>query len=112
MAGDRMIPRKRFWLQFFDHYRLEIDGRIETKEVSDYEYEVFPWVERRRTKPDAGQVLGTPMILCEGYISYSVRREVWKRDNGRRAECGSQEKLAFDRVIRVSNGRNIRANSV
>lgn len=46
-------------------------------------------------------------------ISREVRIEVWRRDRGRCAECGSQRNLEYDHIIPVSKGgsnttRNIR----
>ena len=37
-------------------------------------------------------------------IAKSVQREVWKRDEGKCVECGSNEKLEFDHIIPVSKG--------
>ena len=37
-------------------------------------------------------------------ISASVRREVWRRDQGKCTECGSREKLEYDHIIPVSKG--------
>jgi hypothetical protein len=35
-------------------------------------------------------------------ISESVRHEVWRRDRGRCAHCGSREKLEFDHIVPLS----------
>jgi hypothetical protein len=37
-------------------------------------------------------------------IPQQVRREVWRRDQGRCVVCGSQERLEFDHIIPVSRG--------
>jgi len=37
-------------------------------------------------------------------ISESVRHEVWRRDQGRCCQCGSQENLEFDHIIPFSKG--------
>jgi hypothetical protein len=37
-------------------------------------------------------------------IPKDVQREVWRRDQGRCVECGSQELLEFDHIIAVSKG--------
>ena len=37
-------------------------------------------------------------------IPKEVQREVWRRDEGRCVQCGSQEKLEFDHIIPVSKG--------
>ena len=45
-------------------------------------------------------------------ISIEVRREVWRRDNGRCAVCGSQERLEFDHIIPVAMGGGGTARNV
>ena len=47
------------------------------------------------------------------HIPQKIRDEVWRRDQGRCVECGSQKNLEFDHIIPVSKGgsntaRNIR----
>lgn len=37
-------------------------------------------------------------------VPQQVRREVWRRDQGRCVVCGSQERLEFDHIIPVSRG--------
>ena len=37
-------------------------------------------------------------------IPAEVRREVWRRDNGRCVKCGSRERLEFDHIIPVIRG--------
>lgn len=37
-------------------------------------------------------------------ISVAVQREVWRRDQGRCVQCGSQERLEFDHIIPHSRG--------
>lgn len=43
-------------------------------------------------------------IETDRYISPEVRREVWRRDQGRCVQCGSQLNLEFDHSIPVSKG--------
>lgn len=37
-------------------------------------------------------------------IPESVRREVWRRDEGRCVDCGSRERLEYDHIVPVSKG--------
>jgi hypothetical protein len=37
-------------------------------------------------------------------IPSHVKREVWKRDNGRCVQCGSKDNLHFDHIIPFSKG--------
>jgi hypothetical protein len=46
------------------------------------------------------------------HIPTSVKREVWRRDQGRCVECGSKEKLEFDHIIPVSKGGSNTARNV
>lgn len=43
-------------------------------------------------------------IEIDRYISPEVRREVWRRDQGRCVQCGSQLNLEFDHIIPISKG--------
>ena len=45
-------------------------------------------------------------------LSSDVRREVWRRDQGRCARCGSREKLEYDHIIPVSKGGSNTARNI
>ena len=45
-------------------------------------------------------------------ISLEVKREVWRRDNGRCAQCGSQERLEYDHIIPYSKGGSNTARNI
>ena len=46
------------------------------------------------------------------HISESVRHEVWRRDQGRCCQCGSQENLEFDHIIPSSKGGSNTARNI
>lgn len=46
------------------------------------------------------------------HIPSNVRREVWRRDQGRCVKCESREKLEFDHIIPVSKGGSNTARNV
>ena len=46
------------------------------------------------------------------YISPEVRREVWRRDQGRCVQCSSQLNLEFDHVIPVTKGGSNTARNI
>jgi hypothetical protein len=46
------------------------------------------------------------------YISTQVKRDVWRRDNGRCVECGSKERLEYDHIIPFSKGGSDTARNI
>jgi hypothetical protein len=49
---------------------------------------------------------------CDRYISSVVKREVWRRDQGKCVQCGSQERLEYDHVIPVAQGGSNTARNI
>lgn len=45
-------------------------------------------------------------------IPSDVRREVWRRDNGKCVKCGSREKLEYDHIIPVAKGGSNTARNI
>ena len=45
-------------------------------------------------------------------ISENVRHEVWRRDQGRCSECGSQENIEYDHIIPFSKGGSNTARNI
>jgi 5-methylcytosine-specific restriction endonuclease McrA len=45
-------------------------------------------------------------------ISSEVRREVWRRDEGKCVKCGSREKLEYDHIIPVAKGGSNTARNI
>ena len=61
---------------------------------------------------DAADEQGDIETGTDRYISTEVRRAVWRRDEGKCVECGSQEKLEYDHIIPVSKGGSNTARNV
>ena len=45
-------------------------------------------------------------------ISSDVRREVWRRDEGKCVKCGSRERLEYDHIIPISIGGSNTARNI
>lgn len=45
-------------------------------------------------------------------ISAEVRREVWRRDEGKCVDCGSRERLEYDHIIAFANGGSNTARNI
>lgn len=50
--------------------------------------------------------------LARRPIPEAVRREVWRRDEGRCVDCGSRERLEFDHIVPVSKGGSNTARNI
>ena len=64
-------------------------------------------LDRVRGEREAGRndrTAGDPSPLRRKPIPERVRHAVWRRDQGRCVQCGSQERLEFDHIIPVSKG--------
>jgi hypothetical protein len=65
------------------------------------------------TEQQVNQPASVNLLTTRRTIVTAVRREVWRRDQGRCVECGSNEKLEYDHIIPYSRGgsdtvRNLR----
>ena len=59
-------------------------------------------VETRRLEQSAGEE--NLEAQARQPIPSAVRREVWRRDQGKCARCGSREKLEYDHIVPVASG--------
>jgi ankyrin repeat protein len=63
------------------------------------------WLKASKESDDSNET-------ADRYISKEVRREVWRRDQGKCVQCGSQEKLELDHIIPVSKGGSNTARNI
>ena len=61
-------------------------------------------LEQRRAKVKIERSLVKSDLRRRQSIPEQMRREVWRRDEGRCVDCGSRENLEFDHIIPVSQG--------
>jgi len=55
---------------------------------------------------------GKRELAARRAVSAEVRREVWRRDQGRCVRCGSRENLEFDHIIPISKGGSNTARNI
>jgi hypothetical protein len=53
-----------------------------------------------------------PNMSHPRYIPKHIKMEVWRRDEGRCAECGSKEKLEYDHIIPFTKGGSNTARNI
>jgi hypothetical protein len=94
---------RRTWWMFRGRFFWEDDGLAEDEVAAlllERERRLRRRIERAKDMMRAGEEAGPRR---EG-IPEDVRREVFRRDGGRCAACGSDELLQFDHVIPVALG--------
>jgi len=78
------------------YYREKEAGRFQLEELGEK-------VDQAREEAESDE---------ERRIPDSVKREVWRRDGGKCARCGSREKLEFDHIIPFSKGGSNTARNI
>lgn len=72
--------------------------------------------EAKRFRDEPTQKMTPPQTLQESptrmAIPSEVRREVWRRDEGKCMKCGSQKNLEYDHIIPVSEGGSNTARNI
>ncbi|HWY32094.1 MAG TPA: HNH endonuclease, partial [Candidatus Acidoferrum sp.] len=66
--------------------------------------------ETRRLEQSAGEENLEAQVRQP--IPSAVRREVWRRDQGKCARCGSREKLEYDHIVPVARGGSNTARNI
>ena len=94
---------KSYW--FYKGYEYIVNGSYSDEECKLMILEDFDrerrYFEKLRTKfydSNEGENYSRPRI------PESVRIEVWRRDGGKCARCGSREKLEYDHIVPISKG--------
>lgn len=101
-------------LDFYGHpedwiykgYRYEVSGeysadqfRLLIMEEFDKERRYFERLKRKFESPDSTESARTRPRIPE-----QVRIQVWRRDGGKCARCGSRDRLEYDHIVPISRG--------
>ncbi len=103
--------RGRTWWMFQDRFYWDEDG-YEAKEVQALVQAADMRRGRRVEQAIALTAQGSAEAAGRTPIAEDVRIEVWRRDGGRCAKCGSQRHLEFDHIIPVALGGSNTARNV
>ncbi|GEM_PF-6461076 len=110
--GQIIIDGKKQWaykgyVYGVDDYYNDDEIKLLILEEFDKERRLF---EKLKAKFDETKVNES------GYerprISENVRVEVWRRDGGKCARCGSREKLEYDHIVPISKGGSNTARNI
>jgi len=83
-------------------------ARLMILEAFDKERGYF---EKLKNKYDSGNLQSSD-VYSRPRIPESVRIEVWRRDGGKCARCGSREKLEYDHIVPISKGGSNTARNI
>jgi 5-methylcytosine-specific restriction endonuclease McrA len=84
---------------------LHIEPEVVLLEATQFDaIRVKEDLECRQAKVKISRTAANPQQRRREPIPPAVRREVWRRDGGKCADCGSREKLEYDHIIPVSQG--------
>ena len=90
---------------------LHLTSRVEISKIPIHSSSLT-FEERIEPRLINGNTKKRKKVNDKRHIPSSVRREVWRRDQGRCVNCGSREKLEYDHIIPVSKGGSTTARNV
>ncbi len=115
MSGSSFVESKHAgYVWVFKGYVYEVKGFYSDDEIKLLILEDFD-KERRyfeKLKVKFGEVQESESVYERPRIPESVRIEVWRRDGGKCARCGSREKLEYDHIIPISKGGSNTARNI
>ena len=85
------------------------DEQIRLLILEDFDKE-RRYFEKLKTKFD--ETTNSEITYKRPRIPENVRIEVWRRDGGKCARCGSREKLEYDHIVPISKGGSNTARNI
>lgn len=111
-SDEWLFDGKNYWV--YKKYLYEVKGYYpdeETKlmilEEFDKDRIYFERLKAKYSNPQAGKLAHKRPRIPE-----KVRIEVWRRDGGKCARCGSREKLEYDHIVPISKGGSNTARNI
>jgi len=112
LETDQFDISKGEWV--FKGYVYEVKGLYSDDQIKlliledfDRERRYFEKLKVKFNESPSGDV-----IYERPRIPESVRIEVWRRDGGKCARCGSREKLEYDHIVPISKGGSNTARNI
>lgn len=106
MSKTNPLAARDLWLK-----AVEQNG-ISNSCVPGGEETVTSWIEEKKLESEIRKLTEAESNQTRRAISSEVRREVWRRDEGKCAKCGSRERLEYDHMIPVSKGGSNTARNI
>jgi hypothetical protein len=110
--SDELLFYGNLWV--FKGFLYEVNGHYTDEEtrlliLEDFDKERRHF-EKLRTKFNRTE--SADSAFERPRIPESVRIEVWRRDGGKCARCGSREKLEYDHIVPISKGGSNTARNI
>lgn len=107
-----LVDGKYQWI--FQGYIYEVKGHYSDEQIRLLILEDFDrerrYFEKLKAKFDETQPAES--VYERPRIPENVRIEVWRRDGGKCARCGSRERLEYDHIIPISKGGSNTARNI
>jgi HNH endonuclease len=116
ISQDQKEPLKTNHINvwFFNGFIYEVKGYYTDNEIRLLILEDFDkerkYFEKLKTKFD--ETKESEFAFERPRIPENVRIEVWRRDGGKCAKCGSRERLEYDHIVPISKGGSNTARNI
>jgi len=110
--SDELLFYRNLWV--FKGFLYEVNGHYTDEEIRLLILEDFDKERRRfeKLKLKFDETNAGELSYERPRIPESVRVEVWRRDDGKCARCGSREKLEYDHIVPISKGGSNTARNI